>query len=270
MKQIAGRAGRFGSRWPVGEVTCLNDDGMSHLRDSVAAPLPPLTVRCRRALAVVYVRAVAVTPAPSLVRTTERWLAAVGGEHGNVLQAAPRAVPVPALGTLSRSRALRCLMLVAASATHRGPHRLLFCIAARPRLPPPLHRLARQERFEKATVLDSLYFLCELRDMKVRPRVAARGRSHTKGLTECVRVPVIAQGLAAQVQDMGMSIADQFMFSCAPVNARDKEPVAAFKYVRRLRWVLGAALVLVTLYAPAWRESCRSSRSSLRPGSPCK
>ena len=37
-----------------------------------------------------------------------------------------------------------------------------------------------QERFEKATMLDSLYFLCQLRDMKVtecprEPRVKARG-----------------------------------------------------------------------------------------------
>jgi len=44
MKQIAGRAGRFGSRWPVGQVTCLYEEDMPWLHESLAAPVEPMEV----------------------------------------------------------------------------------------------------------------------------------------------------------------------------------------------------------------------------------
>ncbi|CAN6551662.1 unnamed protein product [Malus baccata var. baccata] len=42
VKQIAGRAGRYGSKFPVGEVTCLNADDLSLLHSSLESPSPTL------------------------------------------------------------------------------------------------------------------------------------------------------------------------------------------------------------------------------------
>ena len=41
---IAGRAGRYGSTYPVGEVTCLNADDLSLLHSSLESPSPTLEV----------------------------------------------------------------------------------------------------------------------------------------------------------------------------------------------------------------------------------
>ena len=43
VKQIAGRAGRFKSRYGAGLVTCLQQSDMAHLREALDAPLAPLT-----------------------------------------------------------------------------------------------------------------------------------------------------------------------------------------------------------------------------------
>uniref|UniRef100_A0A803MQV1 RNA helicase n=1 Tax=Chenopodium quinoa TaxID=63459 RepID=A0A803MQV1_CHEQI len=42
IKQIAGRAGRFGSKYPVGEVTCLNGEDLPLLHSSLNSPSPDL------------------------------------------------------------------------------------------------------------------------------------------------------------------------------------------------------------------------------------
>ncbi|KAM0944088.1 putative RNA helicase [Dioscorea sansibarensis] len=42
IKQIAGRAGRFGSKYPVGEVTCLHEGDLPLLHSSLASPSPVL------------------------------------------------------------------------------------------------------------------------------------------------------------------------------------------------------------------------------------
>ncbi|VVA20950.1 PREDICTED: ATP-dependent RNA [Prunus dulcis] len=42
VKQIAGRAGRYGSKFPVGEVTCLNADDLPLLHSSLESPSPTL------------------------------------------------------------------------------------------------------------------------------------------------------------------------------------------------------------------------------------
>ncbi|KAJ3673294.1 hypothetical protein LUZ60_006668 [Juncus effusus] len=42
IKQIAGRAGRYGSKFPVGEVTCLNEDDLPLLHSSIDASSPIL------------------------------------------------------------------------------------------------------------------------------------------------------------------------------------------------------------------------------------
>ncbi|GKV42467.1 hypothetical protein SLEP1_g49865 [Rubroshorea leprosula] len=44
IKQIAGRAGRYGSKFPVGEVTCLRADDLPLLHSSLTAPSPILEV----------------------------------------------------------------------------------------------------------------------------------------------------------------------------------------------------------------------------------
>jgi ATP-dependent RNA helicase SUPV3L1/SUV3 len=40
IKQIAGRAGRYGSKFPVGEVTCLNSDHLPLLHSALKSPSP--------------------------------------------------------------------------------------------------------------------------------------------------------------------------------------------------------------------------------------
>ncbi|CAI0465861.1 unnamed protein product [Linum tenue] len=42
IKQIAGRAGRYGSKFPVGEVTCLDGADLPLLHSSLKSPSPPL------------------------------------------------------------------------------------------------------------------------------------------------------------------------------------------------------------------------------------
>mmetsp|Transcript_6276 Transcript_6276/g.8742 ORF Transcript_6276/g.8742 Transcript_6276/m.8742 type:complete len:386 (+) Transcript_6276:1-1158(+) len=42
IKQIAGRAGRFGSVFPTGEVTCLNEKDISRLQKALSSPIVPL------------------------------------------------------------------------------------------------------------------------------------------------------------------------------------------------------------------------------------
>ncbi|KAH7666209.1 RNA helicase protein [Dioscorea alata] len=42
IKQIAGRAGRFGSKYPAGEVTCLHEGDLPLLHSSLASPSPVL------------------------------------------------------------------------------------------------------------------------------------------------------------------------------------------------------------------------------------
>lgn len=42
IKQIAGRAGRYGSKYPVGEVTCLDGEDLPLLHASLNAPSPDL------------------------------------------------------------------------------------------------------------------------------------------------------------------------------------------------------------------------------------
>uniref|UniRef100_A0A803N967 Helicase C-terminal domain-containing protein n=1 Tax=Chenopodium quinoa TaxID=63459 RepID=A0A803N967_CHEQI len=42
IKQIAGRAGRYGSKYPVGEVTCLNEEDLLLLHSSLNSPSPDL------------------------------------------------------------------------------------------------------------------------------------------------------------------------------------------------------------------------------------
>ncbi|XP_019108298.1 DExH-box ATP-dependent RNA helicase DExH16, mitochondrial isoform X2 [Beta vulgaris subsp. vulgaris] len=42
IKQIAGRAGRYGSKYPVGEVTCLEGEDLPLLHTSLNSPSPPL------------------------------------------------------------------------------------------------------------------------------------------------------------------------------------------------------------------------------------
>ncbi|CAA7388067.1 unnamed protein product [Spirodela intermedia] len=45
IKQIAGRAGRYGSKFPVGEVTCIDADDLPLLHSSLEAPSPVLEER---------------------------------------------------------------------------------------------------------------------------------------------------------------------------------------------------------------------------------
>ncbi|XP_021716959.1 DExH-box ATP-dependent RNA helicase DExH16, mitochondrial-like isoform X4 [Chenopodium quinoa] len=42
IKQIAGRAGRYGSKYPLGEVTCLNEEDLLLLHSSLNSPSPDL------------------------------------------------------------------------------------------------------------------------------------------------------------------------------------------------------------------------------------
>ncbi|KAI4369644.1 hypothetical protein MLD38_018065 [Melastoma candidum] len=42
IKQIAGRAGRFGSKYPVGEVTCVDNEDLQMLHSAINAPSPTL------------------------------------------------------------------------------------------------------------------------------------------------------------------------------------------------------------------------------------
>ena len=42
VKQIAGRAGRYRSRYDAGEVTCIHEHDMAYVRGALAAPLEPL------------------------------------------------------------------------------------------------------------------------------------------------------------------------------------------------------------------------------------
>lgn len=44
MRQIAGRAGRYNSRFPEGEVTCLADDDMPYLHSALAMKPVQLSV----------------------------------------------------------------------------------------------------------------------------------------------------------------------------------------------------------------------------------
>lgn len=41
---LTGRAGRYGSKFPVGEVTCLNADDLPLLHSSLESPSPTLEV----------------------------------------------------------------------------------------------------------------------------------------------------------------------------------------------------------------------------------
>ena len=43
IKQIAGRAGRYGTEHAYGQVTCLHDDDMQYLQEALASPPEPLT-----------------------------------------------------------------------------------------------------------------------------------------------------------------------------------------------------------------------------------
>uniref|UniRef100_A0A0D9ZD23 RNA helicase n=1 Tax=Oryza glumipatula TaxID=40148 RepID=A0A0D9ZD23_9ORYZ len=45
IKQIAGRAGRYGSKFPVGEVTCLNSDHLPLLHSALKSPSPIIEER---------------------------------------------------------------------------------------------------------------------------------------------------------------------------------------------------------------------------------
>ena len=124
VKQIAGRAGRYGSRWPGGEVTCLYDEDMDHLRMCMDAPVEPLPVRHTPGI---RVSAVVMVASRRCWVCAGRWLVANAGERERVRAAFTRTEFARVVGMRGHVVCLRVSALLMATTPCRTDSRRSPC-----------------------------------------------------------------------------------------------------------------------------------------------